>query len=125
MSDGTRPNIFPALRYRDADAALAWLRDAFGFEEKATHRGEDGVIHHAEVRLGAGLVMFGQQRDDVTRSIYATVDDPDAHYQRAKAAGAEIVRELTDTDYGSREYSARDLDGNLWSFGSYDPYAAQ
>jgi uncharacterized glyoxalase superfamily protein PhnB len=125
MNESTRPNIFPALRYRDADAALAWLQDVFGFEEKAIHRGQDGVIHHAEVRLGAGLVMFGQRRDDVTTSIYATVDDPDAHYERARAAGAEIVRELAYTDYGSREYSARDLDGNLWSFGSYDPYAAQ
>jgi uncharacterized glyoxalase superfamily protein PhnB len=59
-----------------------------------------------------------------TASIYAVVDDPDAHYERARAAGAEVVRELTDTDYGSREYSAGDLDGNLWSFGTCDPYAS-
>ena len=54
--------------------------------------------------------------------INIVVADPDAHYERARAAGAEIVRELTDEDYGSREYSARDLEGNLWSFGTYDPY---
>jgi uncharacterized glyoxalase superfamily protein PhnB len=59
-----------------------------------------------------------------TVSIYAVAADPDAHCERANSAGAEIVRELADMDYGSREYSARDLDGNLWSFGTYDPYAA-
>jgi uncharacterized glyoxalase superfamily protein PhnB len=55
-------------------------------------------------------------------SIYVVVGDPDAHYARAKKAGAAIVRDITDEDYGSREYSARDLEGNLWSFGTYDPY---
>jgi uncharacterized glyoxalase superfamily protein PhnB len=58
-----------------------------------------------------------------TVSIYLVVADPGAHHERARAAGAEIVRELTDEDYGSREYSARDPEGNLWSFGTYDPYA--
>ena len=58
-----------------------------------------------------------------TVSIYAVVADPDAHHDRAKAAGAQIVRQLADQPYGSREYSARDLEGNLWSFGTYDPYS--
>jgi uncharacterized glyoxalase superfamily protein PhnB len=52
------------------------------------------------------------------------VEDVDAHAERAKAAGAEIVRELNDTDYGSREYAARDLEGNVWSFGTYRPTAS-
>jgi uncharacterized glyoxalase superfamily protein PhnB len=55
--------------------------------------------------------------------LYVVVDDPDAHHERAKAAGAEIVRELEDQDYGSRDYSARDPEGNLWSFGTYNPTA--
>lgn len=130
------PNIFPALRYRDADAALDWLKRAFGFEEKAVYRGDDGVIHHGELRLGDGLIMFGQHREDgklgdrapdplsSTGSIYAVVPDPDAHYERARAAGATIVRELEDQPYGSREYSARDVEGNMWSFGTYDPYTS-
>jgi uncharacterized glyoxalase superfamily protein PhnB len=130
-----RPNIFPALRYRDANAALEWLKRAFGFEEKAVYRGDDGAIHHAELRLGDGLIMFGGYDEDgflggdppkplaSTVSIYAVVADPDEHYARAKAAGATIVRELEDQPYGSREFSARDLEGNLWSFGTYDPYA--
>jgi uncharacterized glyoxalase superfamily protein PhnB len=56
--------------------------------------------------------------------IYIVVQDSDAHYARAKAAGAEIIRELEDQDYGSRDYTARDLEGNIWSFGTYDPSAA-
>jgi uncharacterized glyoxalase superfamily protein PhnB len=134
MPDATHPNIFPALRYKDANAAVDWLQRAFGFEEKEVYRGDDGIVHHAELRLGTGLVMFGQHKDDgwlggkapdalaSTQSIYVVVADPDAHHDNAKAAGAEIVRPLTDEDYGSREYSARDLEGNLWSFGTYDPY---
>jgi uncharacterized glyoxalase superfamily protein PhnB len=127
-----RPNIFPALHYADPQAALEWLKDAFGFEEKAVYRGDDGRIHHAELRLGDGLVMFGGTSSDgggrknaqPPVTIYAVVSDPDGHYERARSAGAEIVRELVDQPYGSREYSARDLEGNVWSFGTYDPYAA-
>jgi uncharacterized glyoxalase superfamily protein PhnB len=125
-----RPNIFPALHYRDPDAALEWLKRAFGFEEKAVYRRDDGRIHHAELRLGEGLIMFGGTPSDGPEpnrkqppvTIYAVVTDPDAHYEQSKAAGAEIVRDLADQPYGSREYGARDLEGNAWSFGTYDPY---
>jgi uncharacterized glyoxalase superfamily protein PhnB len=135
MSDQLRPNIFPAVRYRDADAGIAFLTRAFGATEKAVHRGDDGAIHHAELALGAGLVMVGQQREDgklggnaprplsSTISIYVVVQDPDGHHAVAREAGANVVRELEDMDYGSREYSVRDPEGNLWSFGTYDPYA--
>src|SRR5689334_20437294 len=135
MSADLRPNIFPAVRYRDATAALEFLKDAFGAEEKAVYRGDDGAIHHAELRLGAGIVMFGGYSEDgflggetpqplaSTISLYVMVPDPDSHYATATAAGAKVVRELEDMDYGSREYSVRDLEGNLWSFGTYDPYA--
>jgi uncharacterized glyoxalase superfamily protein PhnB len=134
MSDALHPNIFPALRYKDASAAVEWLAKAFGFEEKAVYRGDDGTVHHAEMQLGAGIIMFGQDREDFllggkprdplssSVSIYVVVPDPDAHFEQARAAGANIVRPLTDEDYGSREYSARDVEGNLWSFGTYDPY---
>ena len=85
------------------------------------------AIHHAELRLDDGLIMFGhddwaQCRTAATRSV--CVPDPDEHYKRAKAAGAEITRELTDQPYGSREYGARDLEGNAWSFGTYNPHDA-
>jgi uncharacterized glyoxalase superfamily protein PhnB len=134
MTEELRPNIFPALRYRDANAALDFLKAAFGAAEKAVYRGDDGTIHHAELRLGAGIVMFGGYSEDgflggdeprplaSTVSLYVVVGDPDRHCATATAAGAKVVRELEDTDYGSREYSVRDLEGNLWSFGTYDPY---
>jgi uncharacterized glyoxalase superfamily protein PhnB len=120
MAEQATPNIFPTLRYTDADAALEWLSRAFGFKEQAVHRGEDGTIHHAEMSLGAGTIMFGAG-DPASRGIYVAVDDADAHYAQAKAAGAEITREIEDTPYGSREYSAIDTDGNRWSFGTYKP----
>jgi uncharacterized glyoxalase superfamily protein PhnB len=134
MPDELRPNLFPALRYADADAAMTFLKDAFGATEKAVHRGPDGAISHGELYLGAGVFMIGQYSDEgwlggdpplalsSTISIYAVVADPDAHCATARAAGARIVRELEDTPYGSREYSTRDPEGNLWSFGTYDPY---
>ena len=122
-------SLFPALRYSDARAAADWLERAFGFERHAVYDGEDGLVMHAEMRLGNGMIMFGSPRPpdpanpwaDERFGIYAVVEDIDAHYARARAAGAEIVRELADTGYGSREYSARDLDGHLWSFGTYRP----
>jgi uncharacterized glyoxalase superfamily protein PhnB len=129
-------NIIPALRYRDADAGLQFLESAFGAEPREVHRDEDGVIRHAVVRLGDGLVMVGQAAGDgwlggeparplaSTVSLYVVVDDPDAHHERAVAAGATVVRPLDDMEYGSREYSVRDPEGNLWSFGTYDPYGA-
>jgi uncharacterized glyoxalase superfamily protein PhnB len=128
--------IFPALRYRDARAAVDWLSDAFGLERVNVYDDDNGIIQHAEMRLGGSLIMFGQARGPEAgeysqvapppgnAALYAIVDDPDAHHDRAKAAGAEIVGSLRDQDYGSREYTARDLDGNIWTFGTYDPHAA-
>lgn len=133
MSD---QNIFVALRYRDASAALGWLKKAFGFEERSVYRDDAGGIGHAELTIGGGILMLSPHRDDgwlgghapdplaAPMSIYVIVDDPDEHYRRAKTEGATIVAELTDMDYGSREYSARDPEGNLWSFGTYNPNAA-
>src|SRR5689334_9709014 len=123
MTQSLRPNVFPALRYRDANAAVDFLKVAFGAEEKATYRGEDGTIHHAELRLGDGIVMLGQYSENgflggeaprplsSTVSLYVVVEDPDRHHETARAAGANVVRELEDMDYGSREYSVRDPEG--------------
>jgi uncharacterized glyoxalase superfamily protein PhnB len=130
------PSIIPAVRYRDADAGVQFLVSAFGAEEKEINRDDEGVIRHAELRLADGLVMVGQYSEDgwlggdaprplsSTISLYIVVADPDTHHERSTAAGARVVRELEDTSYGSREYSVRDPEGNLWSFGTYDPYAA-
>jgi uncharacterized glyoxalase superfamily protein PhnB len=121
------PSVVPSLRYRDAARAIEFLVEAFGFERHAVHEGENGTIAHAELVYGDGMVMLGTDREDSYGShvgqgwTYVVVDDADAHYARARAAGAEIVRELEDQDYGSRDYSARDFEGNLWSFGTYRP----
>ena len=80
------------------------------------------AVHHAEISLGPGIVMFGQG-DPASHGVYVAVEDADAHYEQAKAVRAQIVREIEDTDYGSREYTARDLEGHIWSFGTYRPEA--
>ena len=125
------PSVFPGRTYDDAHAAIEFLVDAFGAERHAVHPGDNGTIDHAELRFGNGIVMLGSSKPDwpATRgaggSIYLVVDDPDAHYRRARARGAEIIRELQDTDYGSREYGARDPEGNAWYFGTYQPFAVE
>ena len=120
-------SIFSTFRYDDALAAIDFLERAFGFERGDVHEGPDGKVHHAELHFGGEWIMLGSARDDGIAAgpttTYVVVDDPDAHHDRAKAAGAEIVRELIDQDYGSREYAARDPQGNVWSFGTYRPQA--
>ncbi len=122
--------FYPSLRYTDARAAIDWLERAFGFEPSAVHEGPDGTIGHAELRYGDGLVGLGTEPpggDDRFGAraglgwTYVAVDpaEIDALHDRAVAAGAEVVMGLTDTDYGSRDFSVRDPEGNLWSFGTY------
>jgi uncharacterized glyoxalase superfamily protein PhnB len=122
--------IYPVLRYRDARAAIDFLCEAFGFVRHAVYESSDGTVEHAQLAHGGGMVMLSTETDDDPRGWgshagngwnYVVVPDPDAHYGRAKAAGATIIRELEDQEYGSRDYSARDPEGNIWSFGSYDP----
>jgi uncharacterized glyoxalase superfamily protein PhnB len=123
------PDIYPVLRYKDGGKAMEWLTQVFGFSKHMEAPGPGGEIAHAELSLGNGMIMFGsggKPGDDnpwrTERSgVYAVVEDIDAHYQRAMAAGAEIVRPLADTGYGAREYSVRDPEGHLWSFGTYRP----
>lgn len=119
--------IYPIFRYRDARPAIDWLCAAFGFTVHAVHDAPDGSVAHAELILHTGMIMVGERPDSAPRlgdeewSVYVAVDDLDAHHARARAAGAEIVRDPFDTDYGSRDYAARDLAGNVWSFGTYRP----
>jgi uncharacterized glyoxalase superfamily protein PhnB len=123
------PNIFPALRYRDADAGIAWLEQALGFDVVSVHRGENGAVAHAELGFGPGMIMLGSAGAGDPRfdrvvgnsSVYLVADDVEAVYRRASAAGATVLRELTDTDYGSREFTVEDPEGNAWSVGSYMP----
>lgn len=125
------PTFCPTLHYRDAKAAIKQLTEAFGFAQSALYESEDGTVLHAELSFGNGVVMLGSKGvggtyeealgDGGPVGVYVTVADPDAHHRRAGQAGVEIALPLTDQDYGSREYTARDLEGNLWTFGTYTP----
>jgi uncharacterized glyoxalase superfamily protein PhnB len=129
MADQTniRPNVFAVLRYGDAPAAIQWLKQAFGFDSRQEVAGPNGTIAHAELKLGPGVIGISSKTPEdpknpwsaVDQGIYVCVADPDAHHDRAKAASASIVLPLKDQTYGSRDYSARDLEGHLWCFGTY------
>ena len=117
--------IAPYLLYEDAAAAIDFLTSAFGFEESMRMTDDDGRVTHAELHLGEDSVMLGYPGEDYQspkkadhRSglVHVYVDDVDAHFERAKAAGAEIVLEPTDQEYGDRRYDAKDPEGQLWSF---------
>jgi uncharacterized glyoxalase superfamily protein PhnB len=139
MAKAPQTDLWHCLSYQDARRAIDWLVEAFGFERGLVVEGDDGTIQHAELTFGDAGVMLGQARGSewetesgaktarqaggVTATAYVIVGDPDAHCERAKAAGAEIVRELQDEEYGSRGYSARDPEGNVWTFGTYRPSA--
>lgn len=125
----SNPTMFPSMAYDDAPAAIDFLCGAFGFERHAVYANQDGTIGHAELRYGNGVVMFGSAKGEVqaTRGrgggVYVLVDDPDSHCAQARTAGAEITNDLHDTEYGSREYAAKDPEGNNWYFGTYQPFA--
>jgi len=134
-----RPStIMPTMRYRDAQAAIDWLSNVLGFSKHAVHPGPNGSIGHAELTLGGGMIMLGSEKDDEygknfkspqelgfeTRSTYVIVNDADAVYARAQAAGAVVIRPLQGTPYGSREFAVKDPEGHSWSVGTYGPWAA-
>lgn len=117
--------IIPYLLYEDCAGALDFLSEAFGFEEVLRYTGEGGYVNHAEARIGDASVYMGDPGDEYrnpkrlgqeTVGIYVLVDDADAHYERAKAAGADILEEPADQDYGHRRYAARDPEGHHWYF---------
>lgn len=134
MATGTTasPTICPTLLYHDAKAAIRHLTEAFGFTAEAVHEDEsDGTVLHAELAYGNGRIMLGSKGrggafdtamgDAGPTGVYVVVADTDAHFRRAEQAGAEILMPPTDQDYGSRDYMARDAEGNIWSFGTYVP----
>ena len=138
LAKNTRATVIPCLRYRDAPAAIKWLCSTFGFEEQLVVPNPDGTVAHAQLRFGNGMIMLGsvvdseygrliRQPDEIggaeTQSAYVIVSDADAIYQRAKAAGARIVLDIKDEDYGGRGFTCRDLEGRLWTFGTYDPWS--
>ncbi len=126
MSSTPQPQVWPTLRARDARALIRFLVEAFGFEETVVYA--DGeVVHHAQLSWPeGGGIMLGSVREGQASATdpgafgaYVVTGEPDALHARARAAGAEITSEPHDTDYGSRDFSVRDPEGNRWSFGTY------
>jgi uncharacterized glyoxalase superfamily protein PhnB len=139
MENTSKSTIFPALRYKDAPAAIDWLCKVLGCTRHQVFANPDGTIAHAELALNGGMLMLGSTKEDEysrrfkspgelggmeTRGAYVTVDDADAVYARAQAAGAVISRPIEDTHYGSREFTMQDPEGHSWSVGTYDPWKA-
>ena len=133
----TTATITPCLTYRDAPAAIEWLCRVFGFSRHAVHAAEDGSILHAELTFGHGMIMLGSIKDSqygrlvrqpdqtsgfVTQSVCVATRDPDEIHRRAVEAGARILIPLRDEAYGSRGFTCADLEGHLWTFGTYDPW---
>jgi uncharacterized glyoxalase superfamily protein PhnB len=129
--------IIPNLKYEDAASAIEWLCEAFGFEKHLVVEGETGQIEHAQLTFGNGMIMLGSVRESEfdkyqkvpkavggigTQSPYIVVSDVDGHHARAVAAGAKVVLQPADQDYGGRLYSCLDPEGHLWNFGSYNPW---
>ena len=129
--------VIPTLSYRDAPAMIDWLVRAFGFQKQAVYADGD-VVLHAQLTWGDGMIMLGSAGKDgdwaklmarpdeiggrSTHGVCVIVADPDAHYARAKAAGADIVIDIADQHYGGGGYACRDPEGYVWWFGSYDPW---
>jgi uncharacterized glyoxalase superfamily protein PhnB len=126
--------IFPILRYSDARGAIRWLCGTFGFLELFSVPESGPMVRHAQLTLGTNIIMVGSVRSDdgmaspqvlgaATQALYVYVDNLDAHFERARSAGAQITSPLKDTDFGAREYHVRDVEGHLWTFGTYLPSA--
>ncbi len=137
----TKVTMISCFSYADPNTALAWLEKAFGFYPHAVHKDDTGAVVHAEMTFGAGMIMIGPDgKGDFskrfmtmpdkaggrcTQTVYVIVEDVDAHHAHAVAAGAEILIAPKDESYGGRNYAARDPEGHVWSFGSYDPWKAE
>ncbi|MDA0365493.1 MAG: VOC family protein [Chloroflexi bacterium] len=134
--NGTKSPIIPTLRYRDAARMVDWLCDAFGFERHLVVPDGSGGIATAQLTFGSGMIMLASWRGDAfgvliltpadagsVQIAYVIVADVDAHAARAEAHGTEVVLAPQNQDYGGRDYTVRDPEGQIWSFGSEDPWA--
>jgi uncharacterized glyoxalase superfamily protein PhnB len=133
--------VIPGLRYRNAPQMIEWLCKAFGFEKQAIYSGPHDVVMHAQLTFGNGMIMLGsvdngtpsskftKQPDEIggaeTQAPYLVVSDIDAIYASAKAAGANMVMELEEKDYGGKGFSCTDPEGHVWHIGTYDPWETQ
>jgi len=130
--------IIPTMRYKDASEAIEWLCKAFRFKKHLVVPGENETIAHAQLSFGNAMIMLGSENDNEygkllrtpkdlngfnTQSSYIVVEEIDEHYRGAIAAGAEIVLDIKDEEYGGRGYGCKDPEGYIWYFGSYNPWS--
>lgn len=132
MSNNSRSpsDIYPSITYNDAPAAIEWLCNAFGFVKRFVVLGDDGQVQHSELSIGTGVVMVCSPKPELGRlspigmagvcqALNVFVEDPDAHYKAAVAAGAKVIRELRTEEYGARGYEVLDPENHVWYFGNY------
>jgi uncharacterized glyoxalase superfamily protein PhnB len=133
-----KPKIIPSIRYSDCHMAIEWLSKVFGFEEHLIVPSDSGGILHAQLVYKDCMIMLGSAHEgdefgrlnssplelhgQNTASIYMVVVDIDAHYKKAIEKGAEIILDIEDEEYGGRGYTCKDLEGHIWSFGTYNPW---
>lgn len=133
-----KSSVIPAMRYRNAKSMIDWLCTAFGFEKQAVYLGPNGLVIHAQLTFGNGMIMIGsvengtpsskfyKQPDEIgyaeTQSSSLIVSDIDGIYATAKKAGAKMVFDLEEKDYGGKSFSCTDPEGHLWHIGTYDPW---
>ena len=128
--------VVPCMRYRDAPAAIEWLGTTLGFETQLVVSNDDGTVAHAQLSFGNSMIMLGSVFDTeygrlmkqpaeignfVTQSTYLVVNNADLVYGRALEAGAKILLDIKDEEYGGRGFTCRDPEGHVWSIGTYDP----
>jgi uncharacterized glyoxalase superfamily protein PhnB len=130
--------IIPAIKYENCSKAIDWLCDVFGLRVDFCVQGEGDRIEHAQLLLDESMIMVGStDRSEfgvlntcphhiegrVTSSLYVVVTDVAGHYEAATRLGAEVVIDLKMEDYGGASYTCRDIEGHIWTFGTYDPFA--
>jgi uncharacterized glyoxalase superfamily protein PhnB len=120
--------INPVVHYRDLEKGARFLVESFGFEQLAAHKGDDGSLQYVELSLdgaplGLGAHAEGSMFDTGPAVVYISLDEVDSMHERAQASGAEILMAPTDQSYGSRDFVAKDHEGNVWCFGTYQPGA--
>ena len=129
--------IIPAIKYEDCSRAIDWLCDVFGFRVNFCVQGAGGRIEHAQLLLDQAMIMVGSTdrsefgllntcpnriEGQVTSSLYVVVSDVATHCEKAKSLGVEVVIDLKIEDYGGASYTCRDIEGHIWTFGTYDPF---
>src|SRR5438270_6097812 len=114
--------ITPSLRYRNAPVAIEWLCRVFGLRKNLVVPDDSGGVAHAQLSFGDGMIMLGSVRENERDALLNSRTDADVTYERAKTPAPKSLIPIKDEEYGGRSFSCRDLEGPLWTIGTYDPW---